>query len=105
MSGIPHFRHLANVLRRQLPYVAPMLAWTAVVAARSRDLGTEERTTDLLVSAGRWLSPGAQIAEIAAAVEPWSWPIRKLSHVSEYAMLAILACRWLLLALAARRRT
>jgi len=82
-----------------------MLAWMAVIALLSTDLGSEQHTTGALVSVVRWLSPAARTEDIAARIEPWSWAIRKLSHVTEYAVLAGLACRWLLRAFSAPRRT
>jgi VanZ family protein len=67
----------------------------AVIALLSTDLGSKQHTTDHLVSVARWLFPRVPERDLATQFEPVSWAIRKLSHLSEYAILAILACRWL----------
>lgn len=73
-----------------------MLAWMGVIALLSTDIGSEEHSTGYLSSLFGWLLPGVDRAPIESAVERLSWAIRKLAHLGEYLILAILAGRWLL---------
>ena len=93
---IPSLRRLGNALRRQFPYLAPMLAWMAVIAVLSTDIGAHEHTTDGLFTVTRFLFPDLERTDIDEEVRFLSWTLRKLGHLCEYAVLSFLACRWLL---------
>jgi len=91
-------------LWRQAPYLGPMLAWMAVIALLSSDIGSKEHTADGLFALVRWFFPHVERREIAPGIEAASWSIRKLAHVCEYAILALLACRWVRFSFAHSRR-
>jgi VanZ family protein len=104
-SGIQKRERPGGALRRQYPYLAPMLAWMAVIALLSTDLGSKQHTTDHLVSVARWLFPHVPERDLGTQLELLSWAVRKFSHLSEYAILAFLVCRWLNFLSGQARRT
>ena len=73
-----------------------MLAWMTVIAFLSTDIGSEEYTTGGLFSIIHFVSPGAERSELEAELRLLSWMVRKLGHLSEYAVLSFLVCRWVL---------
>jgi len=73
----------------RLPLWAAPLAWMAVIFALSTDIGSTERTTRLLLPLLRWLVPGAAPDQLATL----HGLLRKVGHVAEYAVLALLWCR------------
>lgn len=81
-----------------------MLAWMAVIALLSTDFGSERHTSSALVTLVRLFAPEASPQELEARLALWSWGLRKAAHVAEYAVLAVLAARWLLLACGLRGR-
>jgi len=84
---------LTAILGTQLPYLGPLLAWMAVVALLSSDLGSAARTTDPAIRLiGRLLLRGQVRPEIHVLL---TMVLRKSAHLFEYAVLAFLACRWL----------
>ena len=88
-------RPMAGV-RRQFPYLVPLLAWMAVIAVLSTDVGSSSRTTDPVIRiVHRLLFPSSPPEHVQAQFELLSWVIRKSAHLSEYAILGVLACRWL----------
>jgi VanZ family protein len=84
---------LTAILGTQLLYLGPLLAWMAVVALLSTELGSASRTTDPAIRLiGRLLLRGQVRPEIHVLL---TMVLRKSAHVFEYAVLAFLACRWL----------
>ncbi len=94
-------QRLRSAARRQLPYLAPTLAWMAVIAMLSTDVGSSSRTTDPVIRVvrrllfrTRRLTP-TELALLSAELELLSVVLRKSAHVFEYAVLTLLLCRWL----------
>lgn len=77
-------------------YWLPALAWMALIWALSTDVGSAEHTSGILLPLLTWLLPGANPSQLGLA----HGMIRKLGHVTEYAVLALLWLR----ALRAERR-
>ena len=74
-----------------LKYWLPVLIWLGLIFVGSTDALSAEQTSRFLVPFLRWLDPqisGATIATIQLAV-------RKLGHITEYAILAMLLWRGL----------
>lgn len=67
----------------------PALVWMAVIFVFSSDLGSADRTSRFLGPLLRWFKPDLTGEELAAA----QFLIRKLGHVAEYAVLAVLLRR------------
>ena len=76
-------------MRRFLPDWMPAIAWMALIFLGSTDVLAAENTSRFLLPVLRWLDPGISWA----AVDMIHTVIRKLSHVMEYAILAILLWR------------
>ena len=62
----------------------PPIAWMAVIIALSTDTGSAEHTGGFLLPALRWIWPAATPSLLDAG----HFAIRKLAHVTEYAVLA-----------------
>lgn len=69
----------------------PALAWMLLIFAGSTDVLSAEHTSRFLVPFLRWLDPAITIQQIATA----HFFVRKLGHVTEYAVLAALLWRGL----------
>jgi VanZ family protein len=67
----------------------PVIAWMAVIFAASTDMLSAEHTSRFLVPFLRWLDPQISLAAIAAI----HLALRKLGHLTEYAILAALLWR------------
>jgi VanZ family protein len=67
----------------------PVIAWMMLIFAGSTDALSAEQTSRFLVPFLHWLDPHISFATIAAI----HMSIRKLGHVSEYAILATLLWR------------
>ena len=67
----------------------PVLLWLAVIFIDSTDLMSAEHTSRIIGPLLRWLNPGISDAAIAQV----QFFIRKAAHVTEYAILAMLAWR------------
>ena len=74
---------------QRLRYWAPLVLWMAVIFWASSDAESGRRGSRLLGPLLRWLMPGASSATLDEVI----FLVRKLAHVSEYAVLAVLACR------------
>ena len=72
-----------------LKYWLPVLVWLGLIFIGSTDVLSAEHTSRFLVPFLRWLDP--QIS--AAALNSIPLIIRKLGHLTEYAVLAILLWR------------
>jgi VanZ family protein len=72
-----------------LKYWLPLLIWLGVIFAGSADLMSAEHTSRFIVPVLRWLNPHISWA----AVNTIQSAIRKLGHISEYAILALLLWR------------
>ena len=72
-----------------LLYWLPVILWCAVIFGFSSDSGSSRHSSRIIGPLLRWMFPG--IAE--ATVDRVHTGVRKLSHVSEYALLAMLAWR------------
>ena len=82
-------------VRRQLPYLAPLLAWMGVIALLSTDLGSRENTMQGVFWLLRQMLPDLEKGRMEAGLEGPIQVVRKMAHLLEYAVLAFLACRWL----------
>jgi VanZ family protein len=67
----------------------PVVAWAAVISILSSDSFSGEHTASIFQPLLTLLLPGAAPETIAAAHAV----LRKLAHVTEYAVLALLVCR------------
>ena len=67
----------------------PVIAWMLLIFAGSTDVLSAEQTSRFLVPFLRWLDPQISIAMINAI----QFVLRKLGHVTEYAILALLLWR------------
>jgi len=76
-------------MRRFVADWIPAITWTALILLGSTDVLAAENTSRFLVPVLRWLDPGISWA----AVDMIHTVIRKLGHVTEYAILAILLWR------------
>lgn len=80
-------------LVRAAYYVAPLLVWMLLIFGLSTDAGSAERTKPAVGGILHRLFPGLAHRLTPAQVERVDWNIRKSAHVTEYAILAILAYR------------
>ncbi len=74
-------------------YVGPLLLWMLVIFAFSTDVASAQRTRPALGGIVRGLFPGLARRLTPDQIERVDWGIRKAAHVTEYAILAILAYR------------
>ena len=80
---------LNNRLRSFLKYWLPLLIWLGVIFIGSTGVLSAEQTSRFLVPFFRWLDPKISIATILSI----HFALRKLGHVSEYGILAVLLWR------------
>ena len=71
-------------MRSFLKYWLPFLIWLGVIFAGSTDVFSTEQTSRYLVPFLRWLEPQISLSTIAAI----HFGLRKLGHLTEYAILA-----------------
>jgi VanZ family protein len=71
-------------MRTFLKYWLPVFIWLGVIFAGSTDIFSTEQTSRYLVPFLRWLNPQISISTIAAI----HFALRKLGHLTEYAVLA-----------------
>lgn len=71
-------------MRTLLKYWVPVFIWLGVVFAGSTDIFSSEQTSRYLVPFLRWLNPQISPSTIATV----HFALRKLSHLTEYAILA-----------------
>ena len=76
-------------MRTFLRYWLPVFIWLGVVFAGSTDIFSAEHTSRYLVPFLRWLDPQISVPTIATI----HFALRKLGHVTEYAVLAALLWR------------
>jgi VanZ family protein len=76
-------------MRTFLKYWLPVFIWLGVIFAGSTDIFSAERTSRYLVPFLRWLDPQISISTIAMI----HFALRKLGHLTEYAILAALLWR------------
>ena len=69
-----------------LKYWLPVFIWLGVIFAGSTDIFSTEHTSHYLVPFLRWLHPQISISTIATI----HFALRKLGHLTEYAVLAAL---------------
>ena len=79
---------MSGVFQR-LRYWVPLVLWMAVIFWASSDSDSGRRGSRLLGPLLRWMMPGVPSATIDEVI----FLVRKLAHLSEYAVLAMLACR------------
>src|SRR5260370_32491122 len=72
-----------------LKYWMPAIVWMTLMFLGSTDLLSAEHTSRFLVPFLRWLDPQISLAALAAI----QLGIRKLGHLTEYAILAMLLWR------------
>jgi VanZ family protein len=72
-----------------IKYWLPILIWLGVIFAGSTEIFSAEQTSRYLVPFLRWLDPHISISAIAAI----HFALRKLGHLTEYAILAALLWR------------
>jgi VanZ family protein len=73
-------------MRSFLKYWMPAIVWMAIIFLGSTDLLSAEHTSRFLVPFLRWLDPQIPLATLNAI----QVGVRKLGHVTEYAILAML---------------
>lgn len=71
-------------MRTLLKYWLPVFIWLGVIFAGSTDIFSTEQTSRYLVPFLRWLEPQISLSTIAAI----HFTLRKLGHLTEYAILA-----------------
>jgi VanZ family protein len=76
-------------MRTFLKYWLPVFIWIAIILAGSTDIFSAERTSRYLVPFLRWLNPHISPHTIATI----HFALRKLGHLTEYAILATLLWR------------
>ena len=76
-------------MRTFLKYWLPVFIWLGVIFAGSTDTFSTEQTSRYLVRFLRWLDPQISISTIATI----HFALRKLGHLTEYAVLAALLWR------------
>ena len=76
-------------MRRFLKYWLPLLVWLVVIFIDSTDLMSAEHTSRFIVPFLRWLKPDISLEALASI----HFMIRKLAHLTEYAILALLLLR------------
>jgi VanZ family protein len=72
-----------------LRYWVPVVLWMIFIFSLSTDVGAERHTSRIIGPILRWLVPGIS----DAVVDTIQHTIRKLGHLSEYAVLALLFWR------------
>ena len=82
-----------SILARRLRYATPMLLWMLIIFSLSTDVSSAEKTRPAIGGLVRQLFPGLAQRLSLAMLERIDWNVRKAAHVSEYALLAILAYR------------
>jgi VanZ family protein len=80
-------------LFRTLYYVGPLLLWMGFIFTMSTDNGSAAHTRPVVNSLLRRLWPTVDKYLSAEQVDSVDWGIRKCAHVTEYAILGILASR------------
>src|SRR5205814_9256817 len=81
--------HLNMNLPRFVRYWMPAIVWMALIFLGSSDMLSAEHTSRFLVPFLRWLDPQISFATLNAI----QFGIRKLAHLTEYAILAMLLWR------------
>ena len=76
-------------MRSFLKYWLPLLTWLCVIFVGSTDLMSAEQTSRFLVPLFRWLKPDISTEALAQV----HFFVRKLGHISEYAIFALLLWR------------
>jgi VanZ family protein len=76
-------------MRRFFEYWLPLVIWLGVIFVGSTDLMSAQHTSRIIVPFLRWLNPHISWA----AINTIHILIRKLGHVTEYAILAVLLWR------------
>jgi VanZ family protein len=76
-------------LLRFVRYWMPAIVWMAIIFLGSTDMLSAEHTSRLLVPFLRWFDPQISLA----ALDQIQFAIRKLGHLTEYAILAMLLWR------------
>src|SRR2546430_6502054 len=76
-------------LLRFVRYWMPAIVWMAVIFLGSTDMLSAEHTSRFLVPFLRWIDPQISLAALNAI----QFGIRKLGHLTEYAILAMLLWR------------
>jgi VanZ family protein len=76
-------------MRTFLKYWLPVFIWLGVIFAGSTDIFSTEQTSRYLVPFLRWLDPQISLSTIATV----HFALRKLGHLTEYAVLAALLWR------------
>ena len=76
-------------MRTLLKYWLPVLIWFGVIFAGSTDIFSTEQTSRYLVPFLRWLDPQISSSTIATV----HFALRKIGHLTEYAILAALLWR------------
>jgi VanZ family protein len=76
-------------MRTFLKYWLPVFVWLGVILAGSTDIFSTGHTSRYLVPFLRWLNPQISLSTIAAI----HFLLRKLGHLTEYAVLAVFLWR------------
>jgi VanZ family protein len=76
-------------LRSFAKYWLPALLWIALVLVASSDMMSGERTSHIIVPFIRWLVPDVSLQTLGTLM----FIVRKLAHLTEYAILAALVLR------------
>jgi len=78
-----------RLVSKFLRYWLPLVIWLIMIFIGSTDLMSAEHTSRIIGPILRWLHPGISLARI----EQVQFVVRKMAHVSEYAVLALLIFR------------
>lgn len=93
VSGIIILVKSRTSAARAVYYVGPLIVWMAVIFGFSTDAASAENTRAGVRSILSRLAPGLAGRLTPAQVDRIDWNLRKGAHVTEYAILAILAYR------------
>jgi VanZ family protein len=83
----------SDSFRKFVVYVLPMLLWMGLIFFMSTDRGAASNTRPIMKSILRRIFPTVDQHLTPEQIDRVDWNIRKVAHVTEYAILCILAFR------------
>jgi VanZ family protein len=84
---------MTHTTQRRLFYVGPLIFWMAVIFFASTPIGSAANSHRLLKQVLELLDPGASHRLSAETLDKLNLIIRKMGHLTEYAILTLLAVR------------
>jgi VanZ family protein len=79
--------------KRRLFYIGPLIFWMAVIFFASTSVGSAANSHRLLIQVLDLLDPGLSHRLSAETLDKFNLVIRKTGHLTEYAILTLLAVR------------